>query len=130
MGASLPTLATELKRKEIMAKFVVTEFVAKKSERKGGPRGKRKRTEEQKPWDEAVLSAWEGSGVLAVEILPDEAEETRKRVTSSLNYHDLAGTEGVPQAGATEGHVILMWKLRMPVKRGPRKQKTAETSAE
>lgn len=114
-----------------MAKFVSTEFVAKKSERKGGPRGKRKRTEEQQPWDSAVLAAWRGdSKVFAVEILPDEAEETRKRVASSLNYHDLAGTEGVPQAGETEGHVILMWKVREPVKRGPRKPKATEASAE
>lgn len=111
-----------------------TEFEVAQRVYKGGPTGPRPRSDEQKPWDEAVKKAHEGSGILAVQIVPELAEDAKKRVDSAVRFLDLATTAGVPKPGKAEGTVILTWKIRVPKKLGPRKPKeespTTETSAE
>ena len=110
-----------------MAQFVTgLEFEQKPIERASGPRGKRARTAEQAEWDEAILAAYEEGHAFAVQIHPDEAPEIRKKVTSSCNYLDLGKTEGLARPGSDEGTVILHWKIREIVKRGPRGNTSAE----
>jgi len=103
------------------------EFEPKTREYAKGPRGPRPRTEAQMEWDEAFESAMHGRGFLAVQVAPGDAEAAKKRVLSSARYFDRAITEGEPRPGNEAGTVILSWKIRVPVKKGPR-NKPAETS--
>lgn len=109
------------------------EFEAKPREYKGNA-GPRPRSEEQLKWDAAFETAWNrDSKTLAVQILPDEAENARKRVNSSARYFEKAVTEGKSRPGHEKGTVILTWKLRVPKRR--EKSRTdvdipAETSGE
>jgi hypothetical protein len=104
----------------IMPEFVAAPFVAKKREYTGGSRGPRPRSDEQKPWDEAFIAAWENNGIFAVQITPDEAEEAQRRVLSAARLNNLAVTEGEAQPGGEKGTIILSWAIRVPRKREPK----------
>ena len=91
------------------------EFETKKRDYTNRVTGPRPRSEEQKPWDAAFEKARDGDGILRVQILPDDAEDARKRVKSAARYNNLGVTEGLPKQGKKEGTVILMWKIR-PIK--------------
>jgi hypothetical protein len=106
----------------------VDAFEQKPREYKGGPKGPKPRTEEQKPWDAAFDKAWKGNKVLAVQVAPDQADDARKRVDSAARFFGLATTEGAAKPGNKEGTVILQWLVRERKVRGP--QKTAESSSE
>lgn len=94
------------------------DFEAKPREYKGGAKGPRPRTEEQKPWDEAFDNAWKSENkVLAAQVTPDMAEDAKKHVLSSARFYGLAVTEGKAIPGKVEGTVILRWKIREPKKR-------------
>jgi hypothetical protein len=99
------------------------DFEQKPREYKGGPKGPKPRTEEQKPYDAAFKAAMDGRGVLAMQVEPDNADYARKRVISAARYFERAVTEGLPKPGKVEGTVILTWKIRVPTRRGPRKPK-------
>lgn len=108
-----------------MPEFVAASFIAKKREYTGGARGPRPRSDDQKPWDEAFMDAWDnGNGVLAVQITPDEAEEAQKRVLSAARLNNLAVTEGEAQPGGEKGTIILSWAIRVPRKREPKATET------
>lgn len=99
------------------------EFVEKTREYKKGPRGPRARSEAQKPWDAAFQAAMDGSGYLHAQVKPEEAADARKRVVSAARLYERATTEGEARTGKTAGTVILSWKIRVPVKKGPRAKK-------
>lgn len=113
----------------------VDSFEKKERSYAGGPKGPRARTEEQKMWDEGVQKAYDGTGIFAVQIAPDMADDARKFVNSATRHLGLTSTEGVPKPGSAEGTVILAWQIRYPKPRpnarGPRKnKKTTEDSGE
>lgn len=110
---------------EFLSEDVAAEqFETKKREYKGGPAGPRPRTETQMEWDKAVKRAYESaSQVFAVQVAPDAADDARKRVDAAVRFLNLGTTAGVPKPGKVEGTVILTWKIRDVVKRGPRKPK-------
>lgn len=112
-----------------MPEFVDQEFVPKVREYPKGPRGPRARSDEQKRWDAAFETAMNGKGYFAVQIAPADAEDAQKRVMACARFFDKAVTEGEPQPGREKGTVVLAWMIRNPKKRGPRKQKDAETPA-
>lgn len=97
------------------------EFEVAKRVYKGGPVGPRPRSEEQKPWDEAVQKAYDGTGIFAVQIAPEGAEDAKKRVDSAVRFLGLSTTAGLPKPGRIEGTVILTWKIRLPKKRASKK---------
>lgn len=104
-----------------MAEFItVDEFVAKPKKPRVGNKGKRPRSDAQKPWDEALRAAFEDGRPMAVQVAPEAAEEARKAVASAARFHELSAVEGEPIPGKAEGTVILMWKVYIPKKRGPR----------
>lgn len=107
--------------------FVDEKFVPKTRTTATGPRGPRERLASQVPWDEAFETAMNGKGYLAVQILPDDAEDAKKRILSSARLFEMATTEGEPQPGRVKGTVILSWMIRVPKKRGPRIKKTDVT---
>lgn len=99
------------------------EFVPKERVYAKGPRGPRKRSEEQQKWDDAFENAANGKGYLHVRVSPTDADAARKRVAASARIFDKAVTEGEPRPGDVKGTVILSWKIRTPVKRGPKTEK-------
>lgn len=108
---------------------VVEEFVQKERTRATGPRGPRERTPEQKEWDEAFSDAYADRGFIAVQVKPEDADAAKSRIMSSARLYDLAVTEGEPRPGQVEGTVILSWRIRRPVKRGPRAPKAVTAEA-
>jgi len=104
-----------------MPDFVADEeFVPKERTYAKGPRGPRKRTEGQKPWDEAFGHALNSSGYLHAQVGPDEVEDARKRVTGAARYHGKGVTEGQARPGKVKGTVLLSWKIRDVAKRKPK----------
>lgn len=110
-------------------------FEQKEREYAGGPRGPRPRSEDQQVWDDAVSTAFrDNDGIMAVQVMPDFADQARKFVNSATRYHGLTSTEGVAKPGKAANTVILAWKIRFPKARpnarGPRKNKNTEDSGE
>jgi hypothetical protein len=105
------------------------EFTAKPREYKKGPRGPRARSAEQKQYDQAFENAHNTSGVLAVQVKPEDAEEARKKVNSAARLLNLATTEGEARPGKVKGLVILSWKTRVPDKRKPKTSTPVATQA-
>lgn len=123
--------AIDLKRRVTIVSFEIlddVEFEQKPREYAGGPKGPRPRTEEQKPYDEAFKRAMDGRGVLAMQIAPEDADYVGKRVISAARFYKRSVTEGQPKPGKAEGTVILTWKIRVPVRRGPNKASTEQES--
>jgi len=104
-----------------MPSFVTDEeFVPNERAYATGPRGPRRRTEDQEPWDEAFGHANDSTGYLHAQVAPDEVEDARKRVASAARYHGKGITEGQARPGKTKGTVLLSWKIRDVVKRKPK----------
>jgi len=101
-----------------MPEFVTDEeFVPNERAYANGPRGPRKRTEDQEPWDEAFGHAQDSTGYLHAQVGPDEVDDARKRVAAAARYHGKGITEGQAKPGKVKGKVILSWKIRDVVKR-------------
>lgn len=117
-----------------MAEFISGgKFTPKDRKYATGPRGPRKRSAEQIPWDEAFVSCMSengGDNAIFAQVKPDEAEAARKYVRAAARIQGRAVTEGEPQAGKTKGTVILCWKIRVPQPKSKTTSgDTAETSA-
>lgn len=96
-----------------------------KGKTRGGNRGPRPRTEQQKGYDADVLDAFENdpNHVVAYQVTPDEAKAVHKGVASAARLHGLAVTQGESAPGRKKGTVVVQYRVRRPAKRGPRKPK-------
>lgn len=116
-----------------MAEFISGgEFTPKDRKYATGPRGPRKRSAEQVPWDEAFVSCMAengGNNTIFAQVKPDEAEDARKYVRAAARIQGRAVTEGEPQAGKTKGTVILCWRIRVPQPKKTASEDITETSA-
>ncbi len=101
------------------------EFAPKPRVPSGKPRAPRKRSEEQKEWDEAFMNSLP-RGIFSVQVTPEEAEDARKRAVSAARLNGRALTEGAARPGRQEGTVVLTWKIRVPKKRPEKPSKPAE----
>lgn len=101
-----------------MPDFVVDEeFVPKDRAYATGPRGPRKRSEDQAPWDEAFGYALDSTGFLHAQVGPEEVDDARKRVAAAARYYEKGITEGQARPGKIKGTVLLSWKIRDVLKR-------------
>lgn len=110
-----------------MPEFVEDEeFVEKERPHATGPRGPRKRSEEQSEWDEAFGNAFASTGFLHAQLQPNEVADARKYVASAARLYERATTEGQARPGKVKGTVLLSWKIRTPVKRKAKSETSSE----
>lgn len=108
------------------------EFVAKPRTYPKGPRGPRKRSEEQQTWDAEFARRMVengGKGFLYAQVTPAQADDAKKRVAAAARLHERATTEGDPRPGKAKGTVLLSWKIRVADKRASKKTDAASETA-
>lgn len=94
--------------------------------------GKRARTAEQKPYDDAVKWSLDNKQGLALTVKGDEesVKLVEKRLTSAANYHGCSVTMRDLEPGATRGTVKLPFMAKPKrARKSPAKKTAAATSS-